>query len=69
MNDHSGQPTSTTGSGARAPSDRHSLTVGPDGPMLLHDVHFLEQVAHFNPSNSSRSTSQRSPSTPACSTA
>ena len=39
---------STTGSGAPAPSDRHSLTVGPDGPVLLHDVHFLEQMAHFN---------------------
>ena len=39
---------STTGTGAPAPSDRNSLTVGPDGPILLHDVHFLEQMAHFN---------------------
>ncbi|WP_370324771.1 catalase [Euzebya sp.] len=39
---------STTGSGAPAPSDRNSLTVGTDGPLLLHDVHFLEQMAHFN---------------------
>jgi len=39
---------STTGSGARAQSDRHSLTIGPNGPILLHDVHFLEQMAHFN---------------------
>ena len=39
---------STTGSGAPAPSDRNSLTVGPNGPILLHDVHFLEQMAHFN---------------------
>src|SRR5689334_8683722 len=39
---------STTGAGAPAPSDRHSLTLGPDGPLLLHDVHFLEQMAHFN---------------------
>ena len=39
---------STTGSGAPAPSDRNSLTIGPDGPILLHDVHFLEQMAHFN---------------------
>src|SRR5690625_3837700 len=38
---------STTSSGAPAPSDRISLTVGPDGPVLLHDVHFLEQMAHF----------------------
>jgi len=39
---------STTASGAPAVSDRNSLTVGPDGPVLLHDVHFLEQMAHFN---------------------
>ena len=39
---------STTGSGAPAPSDRNSLTIGADGPILLHDVHFLEQMAHFN---------------------
>jgi catalase len=39
---------STTGSGAPAASDRNSLTLGADGPVLLHDVHFLEQMAHFN---------------------
>jgi catalase len=39
---------STTATGAPAPSDRNSLTVGPDGPILLHDRHFLEQMAHFN---------------------
>ena len=40
--------TSTTGAGAPAPSDRNSLTLGEGGPLLLHDVHFLEQMAHFN---------------------
>jgi catalase len=39
---------STTGAGAPAPSDRNSLSVGANGPLLLHDVHFLEQMAHFN---------------------
>ncbi len=39
---------STMSTGAPVSSDRHSLTVGPDGPILLHDVHFLEQMAHFN---------------------
>jgi catalase len=39
---------STTGSGAPASSDRNSLTAGSNGPLLLHDVHFLEQMAHFN---------------------
>lgn len=33
---------STTGSGAPAPSDRNSLTVGANGPILRRDVHFLE---------------------------
>ncbi|HET7305994.1 MAG TPA: catalase [Segeticoccus sp.] len=39
---------STTGAGSPAPSDRNSLSVGSNGPILLHDVHFLEQMAHFN---------------------
>ena len=39
---------STTDNGAPAVSDRNSLTIGPDGPILLHDVHFLNQMAHFN---------------------
>src|ERR1051326_6439654 len=39
---------STMSTGAPAPSDLDSLTIGPDGPILLHDVHFLEQMAHFN---------------------
>ncbi|OUZ07871.1 catalase [Aeromicrobium sp. PE09-221] len=39
---------STTQTGAPATSDRNSLTVGADGPILLHDTHFIEQMAHFN---------------------
>ncbi|WP_432942771.1 catalase [Kribbella sp. CA-253562] len=39
---------STTSTGAPAPSDRNSLTLGANGPLLLHDTHFLEQMAHFN---------------------
>src|SRR5690625_4030723 len=39
---------STTGSGALAASDRNSLSVGSNGPILLHDVHFVEQMANFN---------------------
>ncbi|HLU04510.1 MAG TPA: catalase, partial [Advenella sp.] len=50
MNESNRKPAtgSTTGAGAPAQSDRNSLTVGPNGPILLHDVHFLEQMAHFN---------------------
>jgi catalase len=39
---------SFTAAGAPAPSDRNSLSVGANGLLLLHDVHFLEQMAHFN---------------------
>ncbi len=39
---------STSSNGAPAVSERNSLTLGANGPILLHDVHFLEQMAHFN---------------------
>lgn len=39
---------SQTDTGAPAGSDRNSLTAGPDGPLFLHDAHFLNQMAHFN---------------------
>ena len=38
----------TTDSGAPAPSVEHSLTVGPDGPILLQDHYLIEQMANFN---------------------
>jgi catalase len=45
MSDRTG---STTSAGAPAQSDAHSLSVGTDGPLLLHDVHLVETLAHFN---------------------
>ncbi|MGH3712691.1 MAG: catalase [Micromonosporaceae bacterium] len=39
---------STTETGAPAPSDAFVLTAGADGPLLLHDHHFIAQMAHFN---------------------
>ena len=39
---------STTAGGAPAESDRNSLSVGPNGPLLLHDHHLIETLAHFN---------------------
>lgn len=48
MTDFDKHGRSTTSSGAPAISDRNSLTIGADGPLLLHDVHLLEQLAHFN---------------------
>jgi catalase len=41
------RPTTTDG-GAPVASDEHSLTVGPDGPILLQDHYLLEQMANFN---------------------
>jgi catalase len=38
----------TTDAGAPAPSVEHSLTVGPDGPILLQDHYLIEQMANFN---------------------
>jgi catalase len=35
----------TTDAGAPAESDEHSLTVGPDGPILLQDHYLIEQMA------------------------
>ncbi|MGH7642615.1 MAG: catalase [Candidatus Dormibacteria bacterium] len=38
----------TTDAGIRAASDEHSLTVGPDGPILLQDHYLLQKMAQFN---------------------
>lgn len=42
---------STTQAGIPAVSDRNSLTVGPNGPIVLHDHHLVETLAHFNRMN------------------
>lgn len=38
----------TTNAGAPAPSDELSLSLGPDGPILLQDSYLIEQMAAFN---------------------
>lgn len=38
----------TTDAGVPAPSDDTSLTVGPNGPILLQDHYLIEQMAMFN---------------------
>ncbi|HEX9547724.1 MAG TPA: catalase [Acidimicrobiales bacterium] len=38
----------TTDSGIPVESDDHSLTVGPDGPILLQDHYLIEQMAQWN---------------------
>ena len=41
-------PTTTTDSGAPAASDERSLTVGPNGPTVLHDHYLVQKMQHFN---------------------
>jgi catalase len=38
----------TTDAGIPVENDEHSLTVGPDGPILLQDHYVIEQMANFN---------------------
>lgn len=41
-------PSTTTNAGVPVESDEHSLTVGRDGPILLHDHYLIEKMAQFN---------------------
>ncbi|MEZ5374764.1 MAG: catalase [Microthrixaceae bacterium] len=43
----SAKPT-TTDAGIPVASQEHSLTVGPNGPIVLHDHYLIEQMANFN---------------------
>lgn len=38
----------TTDAGIAVSSDEHSLTIGADGPIVLHDHYLIEQMANFN---------------------
>lgn len=38
----------TTSLGAPVPNDQNMLTVGPDGPALVEDVHFFDKMGHFD---------------------
>src|SRR2546421_3403521 len=41
-------PLPTTDAGIPAPSDEYSLSVGPDGPILLQDHYVIQKMAQFN---------------------
>ena len=41
------RPITTTDAGIPAPSDDTSLTVGPNGPVLLQDAYLTKKLAHF----------------------
>src|ERR1700750_27228 len=38
----------TTDAGIPAHRDEHSLTVGPAGPIALHDHYVVQKMQHFN---------------------
>lgn len=48
MNKFDPKVPSTTESGAPRESDAHSLSVGANGPLLLHDVALVEKLARFD---------------------
>jgi catalase len=41
-------PATTTDSGIPATSDEFSLTIGPAGPIVLHDHYVVQKMQHFN---------------------
>jgi catalase len=41
-------PRTTTDSGIPASSDEYSITVGPNGPIPLHDHYVVQKMQHFN---------------------
>ncbi len=47
MTTEQSRPT-TTDAGVPVASDEHSLSIGPDGPLLLQDHYLIEQMAQFN---------------------
>ena len=48
MSSPESRPPTTTDAGIPVASQEHSLTVGPDGPVLLQDFYLIEQMANFN---------------------
>ncbi|RFA12972.1 catalase [Subtercola boreus] len=48
MTDPQTPPTTTTDSGISASSDEFSLTVGPAGPIALHDAYVVQKMQQFN---------------------
>lgn len=46
--DKQNRPLTTDDAGIPAPSDEYSLTVGPDGPILLQDHYVIQKMAQFN---------------------
>jgi catalase len=48
MSSSRSRPATTSDAGIPVASQEHSLTIGPDGPILLQDFYLIEQMANFN---------------------
>jgi catalase len=48
MSDAKHPPTTTTNTGIPVASDDDSLTIGPNGPTVLHDTYVVQKMQHFN---------------------
>ena len=48
MSPSESRPATTTDAGIPVASQEHSLTIGPDGPIVLQDFYLIEQMANFN---------------------
>lgn len=48
QNKNQSMPRTTTDAGIPATSDEYSLSVGPDGPLLLQDHYLIQKMAQFN---------------------
>jgi len=48
VNNDQRNPITTTDAGIPAPSDEYSLSVGPNGPLLLQDHYVIQKMAQFN---------------------
>jgi catalase len=48
QNKNQSVPRTTTDAGIPATSDEYSLSVGPDGPLLLQDHYLIQKMAQFN---------------------
>ena len=48
MSKNQKRPVSTNDSGIPVSSEEYSLTVGPNGPTVLHDAHLVQKMQHFN---------------------
>ncbi|WP_028357436.1 catalase [Brackiella oedipodis] len=51
QNNDTKDPKSTMLNGAPCASERRSISIGPDGPLVLHDSHLISTLANFNREN------------------